>query len=191
MLAAGRSSRLGVPKQLLRYANTTLLGATLEVARRCPFDQLIVTLGGAADAVRAGLTLDDVEVVVAEDSGSGCSSSLRAALAHVDATAEGIVLMLGDQPHVQPGVVERLIAEHRQSSAAVCRYSDGVGHPFWLARNVFDDVCRLHGDKGVWKIVERARSLGTLGEISVDRDIPLDVDTWSDYARLLEQAALT
>jgi molybdenum cofactor cytidylyltransferase len=57
VLAAGRSTRLGTPKQLLPYAGTTLLGATLEVARHCPFDQLIVTLGGAADDVRAAVGL--------------------------------------------------------------------------------------------------------------------------------------
>jgi molybdenum cofactor cytidylyltransferase len=52
VLAAGNSRRLGEPKQLLPYRDTTLLGATLEVARRAGFDQLIVTLGGAARAVR-------------------------------------------------------------------------------------------------------------------------------------------
>jgi molybdenum cofactor cytidylyltransferase len=189
VLAAGRSTRLGTPKQLLPYAGTTLLGATLEVARHCPFDQLIVTLGGAADDVRAAVTLDDVQVVVADDIGSGCSSSLRAALAHVESRAAGIVLMLGDQPGVEPGTVERLIAERAGGAVAVCRYADGVGHPFWLGRDVFGELSRLHGDKGVWKLVESAGSLGTLTELSVDRDIPLDVDTWADYERLLDTAA--
>jgi molybdenum cofactor cytidylyltransferase len=189
VLAAGRSTRLGTPKQLLPYAGSTLLGATLEVARHCPFDQLIVTLGGAADDVRAVVGLDGVRVVVADDFGSGCSSSLRAALAHVDGQADGIVLMLGDQPGVQPGTVERLIAERQGRSVAVCRYSDGIGHPFWLGRTVFDDLRRLHGDKGVWKLVESAGSRGTLTEVKVDRHIPLDVDTWADYERLLDTAA--
>ena len=54
VLAAGGSRRLGTPKQLLPLGDTTVLGATVAVARSCPFDQLIVTLGGASDAVRAG-----------------------------------------------------------------------------------------------------------------------------------------
>jgi molybdenum cofactor cytidylyltransferase len=114
---------------------------------------------------------------------------LRAALAHVDARADGIVLMLGDQPGVQPGTVERLIAERQGRSVAVCRYSDGLGHPFWLGRSVFDDLRRLHGDKGIWKLVESAGSRGTCTEVKVDRHIPLDVDTWADYERLLDTAA--
>ena len=52
VLAAGRSARLGTPKQLLPYGDTTVLGATVAVARSCGFDQLIVTLGHGADAVR-------------------------------------------------------------------------------------------------------------------------------------------
>jgi molybdenum cofactor cytidylyltransferase len=186
VLAAGRSSRLGRPKQLLPYGATTLLGATLEVARRCPFDQLIVTLGGASDEVKESVALDGVETVVAEDFGAGCSSSLRAALAHVDPTADGIVLMLGDQPGVRPSSVERLVELRSANHIAVCRYSNGIGHPFWLGRHAFGELDRLHGDKAVWKLVERARVAGTLAEVTIDDAIPLDVDTWDDYRRLLE-----
>ena len=64
VLAAGSSRRLGTPKQVLPYRDTTVLGATLDVARRAGFDQLIVTLGGAADAVRDAVPLDGAEVVV-------------------------------------------------------------------------------------------------------------------------------
>lgn len=188
VLAAGRSTRLGAPKQLLPYDGTTLLGATLGVARRCQFDQLIVALGGAADEVRAAVDLDGVQTVIAEGFGRGCSSSLRIALAGVDPSAIGIVLMLGDQPGVQPSVVAKLIAGRGTSSVAVCRYSNGIGHPFWLGRGVFGDLARLHGDKGVWKLVEAAATSGALTEIPVDSTVPLDVDTWDDYERLLASA---
>jgi molybdenum cofactor cytidylyltransferase len=186
VLAAGRSSRLGTPKQLLPYGATTLLGATLEVARRCPFSQLIVTLGGASDEVIQSVALDGVEPVVAAEFGAGCSSSLRAALAHVDPTADGIVLMLGDQPGVQPSAVTRLIASGGVNHIAVCRYSNGIGHPFWLGRDVFGELEGLHGDKGVWKLVDRASASGTLAEVPIADAIPLDVDTWADYRRLLD-----
>ena len=67
MLAAGRSSRLGAPKQLLPFRDTTVLGASLNLARSCPFDQIIVTLGGAAAAVSRAVPLDGVDVVVVDD----------------------------------------------------------------------------------------------------------------------------
>lgn len=173
VLAAGRSNRLGTPKQLLPYRDTTVLGATLDVARQAGFDQLILTLGGAASAVRAAMALDGTDVVVVEDVERGCAASLRVALARVHPRATGIVLMLGDQPQVAPATLRRM-----------CRYADGVGHPFWFSRTVFGELARLHGDKGVWKLVHSGRH--PVRELAVDGCVPLDVDTWDDYRRLLE-----
>jgi len=184
VLAAGGSHRLGTPKQLLPYRDTTLLGATLDVARGAGFDQLIVTLGGAAQAVRDAVPLDGAEVVAVEDFGIGCSASLRAALERVDPRAAGIVLMLGDQPGVEPATLKRMIEQGPSTDIMVCRYDDGIGHPFWLSRGLFGELRRLHGDKGVWKLVESRRR--EVRELASDGPVPLDVDTWDDYQRLVK-----
>lgn len=183
VLAAGYSRRLGTPKQLLPFRDTTLLGATLDLARDAGFDQLIVTLGGAADAVRDAVPLAGTDVVAVEDADGGCSASLCAALGRVDPQASGIVLMLGDQPGVDPATLRRLAAHGPGSDITVCRYADGIGHPFWLGRNIFGELALLHGDKGVWKIVESGRQ--PVRELEVDGPVPLDVDTWDDYHRLV------
>lgn len=185
VLAAGSSRRLGSPKQLLPYRDSTLLDATLGVARGCGFDQLIVTLGGAADAVQEKVALDGLDVVVSADFAGGCSSSLRAALARVDARAAGMVLLLGDQPGVTSDTVARLLAGAGTGPVAVCRYTDSIGHPFWLGRSLFGELAQLHGDKAVWKLIDRAAAKGRLVEIDVPGPVPMDVDTWADYRRLL------
>jgi molybdenum cofactor cytidylyltransferase len=187
VLAAGGSRRLGTPKQLLPYRDTTVLGATLDAARRAGFDQLIVTLGGAADAVRDAVPLQGADVVVAEDFGTGCSASLRVALERVDRQATGIVLLLGDQPRMDAATLRRMIAEGPAGDVMVCRYDDGIGHPFWFGRNVFGELSRMHGDKAVWKLIESGRY--RVRELAVDGPVPLDVDTWDDYRRLLESVS--
>jgi molybdenum cofactor cytidylyltransferase len=184
VLAAGGSRRLGTPKQVLPYRDTTVLGATLQVARIAGFDQLILTLGGAAQAVRDAVPLDGADVVTVDDFGTGCSASLRVALQHVDPRAAGIVLMLGDQPRVDPTTVRRMVAAGVGADIVVCRYADGVGHPFWFSRDVFEELSQLHGDKGVWKLLESGRH--PVRELAVDGPVPIDVDTWEDYHRLLE-----
>ena len=181
VLAAGSSRRLGTPKQLLPFAGTTLLGACVHLARACSFDQIIVTLGGAAAAVLEAVALDDVDVALVDDSGSGCSSSLQASLRRVDPAAAGIVVMLGDQPGVAAATVERLLSEGTSEPIALCRYHDGLGHPFWLARTMFGELLKMHGDKALWKLIESR----PVREIAVDAPVPPDVDTWDDYQRLL------
>ncbi len=184
VLAAGSSRRLGTPKQVLPYRETTVLGATLDVARAAGFDQIIVALGGAAQAVRDVVPLAGADVVVVDDFGTGCSASLRVALQRVDPRAAGIVLMLGDQPRVAPATVQRIVAAAPGADVMVCRYADGIGHPFWFSRDVFGELSQLHGDKGVWKLVQSGQH--PVREIAVEGPVPLDVDTWDDYQRLLE-----
>jgi molybdenum cofactor cytidylyltransferase len=188
VLAAGSSSRLGQPKQLLDYHGRTLLDATLDMARSCEFDQLIVAIGGAGDDVRSTVDLSGCDVVDNVRYTSGCSSSIVAALAAVDLRADGLVLLLGDQPAVEPRSVDavRAVAESSCTTLAVCRYDDGRGHPFWFARSRFADLAELHGDKAVWKLLESGRY--AVAEASVDGPVPIDVDTWADYERLLESS---
>jgi molybdenum cofactor cytidylyltransferase len=188
VLGAGGSSRLGRAKQLLPYGDRTLLGHVLGTARACRFDQLVVALGGAADEVRASVDLAGADVVVNDAYGAGCSSSIAAALEAVDQRCEVLVLMLGDQPGVSAATVAALCAGRGAAPLAVCRYEDGRGHPIAFARGVFGELAGLHGDKAVWRLLERRAADVT--EVPIDGRIPLDVDTPEDHRALLARAGL-
>jgi molybdenum cofactor cytidylyltransferase len=186
VLAAGGSSRLGRPKQLLPYRGATLLDAVLETARACAFDQLLVTLGGAAADVRAAVDLGGADVVVNPDHGSGCSSSIAAATAALDPRCEVLVLLLGDQPGVTTATVAALLVGRGDAPLAVCRYDDGRGHPFAFATSTFGELGRLHGDKAVWKLLEQRAH--EVAEVAVTGRVPRDVDTWEDYEAVVAAA---
>jgi len=179
VLGAGGSKRLGRPKQLLPYAGGTLLGHVVGVARECAFDQLVVAIGGAVDEVRARVDLSGAEVVVNEAYGEGCSSSIAAALKVVDPRCDVLVLMLGDQPGVTPDTVAALLAGRGDAELAVCRYEDGRGHPIAFARSMFGKLADLHGDKGVWRLVDQGAE-----DVRVAGPVPRDVDTLEDYAAI-------
>ena len=183
VLGAGGSRRLGQPKQLLPFGDGTLLGHVVGVARAAAFDQLVVAIGGAAEGVRHRVDLTGAEVFVNEHYGEGCSSSIAAALGVVDARADVLVLMLGDQPGVTAETVAALVAGRGDSPLAVCRYDDGRGHPIAFARSVFDDLANLHGDKGVWRLLDQRAA--EVAEVPLAGPIPLDVDTPEDYQRVL------
>ena len=186
VLGAGGSQRLGRPKQLLPYGDGTLLGHVVGVARACRFDQLVVAIGGAADDVRASVDLAGAEVVVNDEYGAGCSSSIAAALGVVDARCDVLVLLLGDQPGVRTGTVSALLAGRGDAPLAVCRYDDGRGHPIAFARGVFGSLADLHGDKGVWRLLDQRA--GDVAEVPVAGPTPLDVDTVEDYEAVLAAA---
>lgn len=183
VLAAGGSRRLGRPKQLLPYRGRPLLDSVLDTARGCGADQVLVALGGAAQAVREGVDLRGCQVVDNPSYGTGCSSSIAAAVPALEAGTDVLVLLLGDQPGVSAGTVRRLLAGRGGAPLAVCRYDDGVGHPFAFAASMLGDLRGLRGDKAVWKLLEQRAA--DVVEVRLDGPVPPDVDTEEDYRALL------
>jgi len=185
VLAAGSSRRLGQPKQLLDFRGRTLLDTSLDVARAAPFDRRLVTIGGAGPEVRERVDFSGFDLVESLHHTDGCASSIVSTLAHLDDDVDGFVLLLGDQPNVSVASIESVIATGSNGRPiVVCNYDDGIGHPFWFGRATFDALAQIHGDKAVWKVIESGNFPVT--EVAVSGDVPLDVDTWADYERLLE-----
>ncbi len=182
------SRRLGQPKQLLTYRGQPLLQTAVNNALDAAFSQVVVAIGGAAPEVRTSIDFGTALVVENVHFTTGCSSSIVSALDVVNDQAEGLVLLLGDQPGVTTTTINRVIAE-ALGPLAVCRYTDGRGHPFWFASGVFGDLRDLHGDKAVWKLLESGRH--RVQEIACEGPIPADVDTWDDYERLLAGESCT
>jgi molybdenum cofactor cytidylyltransferase len=185
VLGAGASTRLGRPKQTLPLGDHTLLAhvvADVEAARS--LDRVVVVLGGAADEAAAELALTRAFTVRNDAYGEGCASSL---LAGLDAAGEceALVLLLGDMPGVTPAIIDAVVDAWRASPtwAAVTQYDDAIGHPFVFASDAFPALRTLHGDKAVWKIVDR-EPVERVARIRVRSPRPLDVDTWEDYVEV-------
>lgn len=187
VLAAGDSRRLGQPKQLLPYGDATLLDHALGTARACAFDQVLCVLGGGGDAIRGAVDLHGVEVVENPHFGAGCSSSIAVALRAVDPRAEVLVLLLADQPGITPATVAALLSGRGDAPLAACAYEDGRGHPLAFARSTFAELEALHGDKGVWKLLDRRAA--DVVDVPISGRIPSDVDTWEDYRTLLAEGS--
>jgi len=176
VLATGRSRTVGRPTPLLPYAGTTLLDYTLDTARACEFDQLLVVVDGAADKVRARVNLSGSEVVPTIDHAMGA----------LDPQATVLVLLRCDQPAVSPAMVRVLLAVRGDAPIAVCRYDDGRGHPIACGREAFDDLAALAGRHAAWRLQERPA--GDVVEVPVPGRLPPDMDSWADYEAVVAAA---
>jgi molybdenum cofactor cytidylyltransferase len=96
-----------------------------------------------------------------------------------------LVLLLGDQPGVSAATVTALLAGRNDSPLAACAYEDGRGHPLAFARAMFGALQELHGDKGVWKLLDRRPDL--VVDVHIPGPIPRDVDSDADYRAVLAQ----
>jgi molybdenum cofactor cytidylyltransferase len=186
VLAAGASTRLGQPKQLLPFGGTTLLGHVIAEARAAAaLDEVIVVIGGAAAEVRERVDLGGVTVVENPEFGEGCSASYRTGLGAADPRAEAVAILLGDQPGVDRAVIDAVVEAWRgtRDRILLASYQGREGHPLIFARELFDRLVALHGDKAAWKIVDAHRDW--IRTVALDRAHPRDVNTREDYAALL------
>ena len=189
VLAAGASTRLGQPKQLLPFGSTTLLGSVVaEVKAASALDEAVVVIGGAAAEVRRRVDLGGVKVVENPEFSHGCASSYRVGIGALDGRAEAVAVLLGDQPGVDRVVIDLMVDEWRRTRDRImlASYRAREGHPIVFARALFAELVALRGDKAAWKIVDAHRDW--IRRVPVDRPHPRDVNTWQEYEALLRNA---
>ena len=185
ILGAGASQRFGEPKQLLPFADTTLLGWVIRQAQQAhTLDETIVVLGRSADEIRERVEFGDARVVENPVFGEGCASSYRAGIAALNSHCEAIMIILGDQPGITPQILDRLADEWRKTDApiALCSYQGRKGHPLLFAQSLFDQLETLHGDKAAWKIVDANASL--VLQVHLELPLPEDINTREDFERI-------
>jgi len=158
VLAAGSSTRMGRPKQLIEYRGKTLLERSLEAAIGGGCDPLIAVLGAHAEAVRNGVGNRRVECVVNEDWRAGMSASIRIgveALAGRDVSAA--LLLPCDQPRLEAAVVRRVLGafDGRPGRIVACEYAGTIGIPVLFECSRFAELTLLSGDRGAREILNR------------------------------------
>jgi molybdenum cofactor cytidylyltransferase len=187
VLAAGTSSRLGRPKQLLRMAGKTVLQHVVDAAASSPVDEIVVVLGHAAEEVRPALAEHPTcRIVKNPDYLEGQSTSFRAGIHAADARAEGAVLLLGDQPGIRPDAIAAVVGAFREWAGPVVQatYGGRPAHPTLIAREVWDEMDQVSGDQGAREIL--ARHAEWVRPVEVGGSPPDDIDTEEDYLRVKE-----
>src|SRR4051794_2130498 len=131
VLAAGTSSRMGQPKQLLPFEGKSLVRRAAEAAVGSKTRQTIVVTGAASQQVDAELAGLAVMLVHNDQYAEGMSTSLRAGLRAVRPEVDAVVVLLADQPLITSEIINGLIELYQQTSAKIVRprYDGQPGNP--------------------------------------------------------------
>jgi molybdenum cofactor cytidylyltransferase len=193
VLAAGSSSRLGRPKQLLDFGGRPFVRVVAETAVEAGLTPVVVVTGHGADLVAAAVAGLPVSIVHNAGWDEGQASSIRAGLAAAGERAGAAVFLLSDQPQVPAALVSRLAATHaRTLDRFVAPAVNGQrATPVLFDRDTFPDLLALTGDAGGREVIARHAAAAPAGAHPLalvpwpDPRILLDVDTDADYRALI------
>jgi molybdenum cofactor cytidylyltransferase len=184
ILAAGASTRLGHPKQLLDYRGKPLIRQMAEVAIASICQPVGVVLGACAETIAPHLADLDIHIACNEQWQTGMASSIQCGLRKmldVDPNLEAIVLMVCDQPFVSPHLIHQLISEYQTSNSLIVasKYAGILGVPALFHKTVFSKLFALQGDVGARSIIQQHRSHCLsipFAEGAIDLDTPNDLN---------------
>lgn len=182
ILAAGNSSRLGLPKQLLRYKDKSLLRRIVESALEVRASEVIAVLGFSSDRMQHDFEGLPVRTVLNREWPEGIASSIRAGMNAVHPQSEAALISLCDQPAVTPELLSRLISLcSREKPIAATEYNRILGVPACFDRSIFPELLLLQGDTGAKKVIARDKT--RVAAYPFPR-AAMDLDTLEDYENL-------
>lgn len=190
VLAAGPSSRLGTPKQILTFRDKNLLDITTDAAKKVAHGRVVVILGGNYEYIEGNVNHSGVQIVYNPDWEEGMSSSIRLGLQHIlaeNGPLDGVILSVCDQPFISAGVFEALIAAARtkEKNIFASAYAGTLGVPVLFSSSYFSELAMLSGKEGAKTLLlkynaDLASVLFVNGEI--------DIDTAEDYDKLMNNS---
>jgi molybdenum cofactor cytidylyltransferase len=190
ILAAGASTRLGRPKQLVLLDGQPLLERVINAALESNLDHIVLVLGShAAEIKRAlGSILDHnkLSILVNPNYHTGMAGSLKMGIRQIKNVYGAAMIILADHPNVDSGLINHLLARFQATDKAICvpTFKGRRGHPVCLSQKFYADIRSLTGDIGAREILRDHPDQLLTVELDSDRAF-MDIDTKSDLERAI------
>ncbi len=186
LLAAGGSSRLGQPKQLLEFEGQTLLRRAAEAIAGSVCDPLVVVVGSENEKTEGEIADLSLTTCLNPDWRSGMSSSIKVGLNELllkEPQIDAVIITLCDQPFVDADTIAHLVAIFKETrkSIVAAKYAGVVGVPALFSREMFEALSELQGDKGARDLIRDPSAAVETIEIE---EAAIDIDTRDDLERL-------
>jgi molybdenum cofactor cytidylyltransferase len=186
VVSAGQSSRLGQPKQLLRYQGQSLIRRAVQTAIESSAGNVLVVLGAHAERMEEEIADSTAHRVINTGWQEGMASSLRCGVRELEdryPETAGVILMVCDQPHVTSALLNDLIKVHRETGKPIvtCSYDNTFGPPVFFHKTLFPELLRLRGDVGARGVIRKYANEVEAVPFPLGA---IDVDTVADFKRL-------
>lgn len=187
VLAAGKASRMGKPKQLLCYQGSSFISHAVKIGLNSICKSVVVVLGAYAEKVKSEIDKLAVEIVENPLWETGMASSIRGGIAGIkesNPNLDAVIIALADQPLISEAVFDRLIQRYQETGNRIiaCAYDDIVGVPALFDCALFAELMHLEGDKGAKALMRKYQDEVLAIEIP---EAAIDIDTPDDYEKLI------
>ena len=185
VLAAGKSGRLGTPKQTLVYEGKTLLQRSVEAAVGTGLQPVLVVVGAHHSTMEKELeAIKGIRIVLNKGWEEGMASSIRCGVEmamRMDRDLDGLIMMVCDQPFVTTELLKGLIQKHQETGMPVVAssYGNHTGVPAFFDKQFFKQLLLLKGDTGARKLLKDQADQVTLVHFPGGAT---DIDTLEDYS---------
>ena len=188
LLAAGLSSRMGEPKQLLPFGESTIVETVVDSMLGAKFDEVIVVVGHRASEIREQLGTRPVSTVFNPNYREGMLTSAQTGIRGLQ-ESDAFALMLVDQPFITSALIDRVVDAYVQTDQGIAlpSYNYKRGHPVVFHQRYAGEILALGTDSGGVRTLFKKYS-DDIHYVTVDTDRVLrDIDYREDYERALQE----
>ncbi|MCX5981101.1 MAG: nucleotidyltransferase family protein [Nostocales cyanobacterium LacPavin_0920_SED1_MAG_38_18] len=192
ILAAGASTRMGRPKQLLLYQGISLLRHTIENAVASVCKPIVVVLGSNAENIRSQISESDIKIVENPDWHLGMSSSIRRGISSIITdyqNIDAVVITVCDQPFISADIINNLVSKYYNTKKPIiaCEYANTLGVPVLFNQSFFSELANLSEDIGAKKLIRNHHN----EVFSIPFPLgAIDIDTPNDYQQIEHDSCL-
>ena len=190
ILAAGLSTRMGEPKQLLPFRSSTIIETVIDNLLGSKLSEVIVVVGHEAEQIQTRIQHKPVKIVFNPDYQEGMLTSAQHGVGSISTSADAFAMTLVDLPLITPDLVDMVIDAYVQSEGgiAVPSYNYHRGHPVIFDRRYADDILGLDGNSGGVRSLYK-KYADDIHYVTVDTDRVLtDIDYRKDYEEALQKS---
>ena len=189
LLAAGASTRLGFPKQLLIHRGKSFLQNIISAAADASLHPVIVVVGANASRIKKELTEQDVHIINNNEWQEGLASSIRCGiqeLGKINPASDAAIIMVCDQPYISAALLNNLLTAQKEIGKPIVAssYSGVAGTPALFHKSFFPELLLLKGDKGAGKLLQLQSALVATVPFP---EGAIDIDTIEDLKKLRQE----